>query len=475
MINLEQIRELISHDESDTLELKKSTAQLKPGCETTCAFLNGNGGIVLFGVTGSLQIVGQEVSDKTKREIGNELAKISPRADVEVIYINLPDTNKYIIAFHVTTDSSKRPYLYDGKAFLRSQTNTIPMPREYQNELTLLHAEGSSSWESATVSNITIDNLDTTKILSTIRKGELNGRIPDSYATDDPWEALQHLGLVENNKVNNAGLVLFGKEPNKKYPQCVIALARFRGVDRSEFIDSKRIFGNVFTLLDSAMSFLNMYLPIGSTFPEGEILRKDTPFLPIVALRESVANALCHRDYSFNGGSVSVGIYDDRLEIWSYGLFPRGVSLSNLSDLNRSMPRNPLIANVLYYHKICETWGRGVQMIIDECEKAGHPKPFYSQNSLGTLLTIPFKYSLGVNTQIDTTPSLLNNELTKRQQDILQIISKTGEVSSTEILRDLENTSLTDRTMRRILAELEQMGYLVRVGGTRGTMWKIAK
>ncbi|HLX54076.1 MAG TPA: RNA-binding domain-containing protein [Aquella sp.] len=294
-MNLEQIFTLATKYESDVVEFKKSTAQLKSACETACAFLNGNGGTVLFGVTDNGKIIGQEVSDKTKRDIGNELARITPIAEVEVTYINIPDTNKYIIAFHVTTDSTKRPYLYDGKAFIRVQTNTIAMPREYQNELTLLHAEGALSWENAIAKNITIDNLNTKEILLTLKEGGLNGRIPSSYVTDDPWEGLQHLGLVEENKINNAGLVLFGKDPGKKYPQCVLAMARFRGVDKSEFIDNKRVFGNIFVLLDRALSFLNMYLPIASTFPEGEILRKDTPFLPIVALREAVANALCHQ------------------------------------------------------------------------------------------------------------------------------------------------------------------------------------
>jgi predicted HTH transcriptional regulator len=115
-------------------------------------------------------------------------------------------------------------------------------------------------------------------------------------------------------------------------------------------------------------------------------------------------------------------------------------------------------------------------MIIDECIKAGHPKPFYEQNSLGTLLTIPFKHSLGAGSQISTptpSPSHDNKKLTKRQQDILHIISKIGECSSAEILNQLENVKLTDRTLRRVLVELEQMGYISRAGGTRGTVWKI--
>lgn len=52
------------------------------------------------------------------------------------------------------------------------------------------------------------------------------------------------------------------------------------------------------------------------------------------------------------------------------------------------MPRNPNIANVLYYHKIFESWGCGVQMIIEKCKEAGHPTPFYELDKIGTALIL---------------------------------------------------------------------------------------
>jgi len=82
-MNLETITKLISEGESTTLELKKSTARLKSACETISAFLNTDGGYVIIGATDNLKVVGQEISDKTKREIGNELAKITPKPEIE--------------------------------------------------------------------------------------------------------------------------------------------------------------------------------------------------------------------------------------------------------------------------------------------------------------------------------------------------------------------------------------------------------
>ncbi len=72
-----EIQELIKKDKTLTLELKKSTGELKDAMHTVCAFLNTSGGRVLLGITSaSLQVIGQQVTDNTRREIARELTKI---------------------------------------------------------------------------------------------------------------------------------------------------------------------------------------------------------------------------------------------------------------------------------------------------------------------------------------------------------------------------------------------------------------
>ena len=74
-MNLEEIQRLCAAGESETVEFKKSTTQLSRGFETLCGFLNGSGGTILFGVNDSGKLVGQDVSDATKREIANVTAE----------------------------------------------------------------------------------------------------------------------------------------------------------------------------------------------------------------------------------------------------------------------------------------------------------------------------------------------------------------------------------------------------------------
>lgn len=91
-MTIDQLQILISTDETRTLELKKTTGELKEGMHSACAFLNTDGGWLIFGVApGTLTILGQEVTDSTRREIAQALTGIEPAIDVPVEYIDVPD------------------------------------------------------------------------------------------------------------------------------------------------------------------------------------------------------------------------------------------------------------------------------------------------------------------------------------------------------------------------------------------------
>lgn len=101
-MTIDDIKNLVSADESRTLELKKTTGELKDGMHSACAFLNTEGGGLIFGVAPkSLKIIGQEVTDKTQQEIAPALAGLEPAVDVRVAYVDVPERPGYqVIAMH---------------------------------------------------------------------------------------------------------------------------------------------------------------------------------------------------------------------------------------------------------------------------------------------------------------------------------------------------------------------------------------
>ncbi len=74
-----ELAQLTAQGESETLEFKRSTAELRRAGETLCAFLNGEGGQVLFGVAPDGKIIGQQVADITLRDIAATLGRFERR------------------------------------------------------------------------------------------------------------------------------------------------------------------------------------------------------------------------------------------------------------------------------------------------------------------------------------------------------------------------------------------------------------
>ena len=133
--NIDDIRKLASGDEGGRTEYKLITGQLERGMETLCAFLNGEGGTVLFGVADNGKITGQEVSDKTKREIAEAIRLFEPFATITVSYANIPDTDKQVIALYAEEQRYMRPFTYKGRAYQRIESVTSVMPQDKYNHL----------------------------------------------------------------------------------------------------------------------------------------------------------------------------------------------------------------------------------------------------------------------------------------------------------------------------------------------------
>ena len=149
-MTIDDIQRLIQNDETRTLELKKTTGELKDGMRSACALLNTSGGWVLFGVApGTLHIIGQQVTESTRREIAHELTKLEPSIDLPVEYVDIPDREGFqVIAIRLDGASfGEVPYTYDGKPYLRVESTTIVMPRDIFEERLMRSRLKHYPWE----------------------------------------------------------------------------------------------------------------------------------------------------------------------------------------------------------------------------------------------------------------------------------------------------------------------------------------
>ena len=234
--NLEILNGLIAGAEGGTVEFKETTGQLERGMETLCAFLNGTGGTVLFGVTDKGKIIGQEVSDKTKRDIAETIRRIDPFATIDISYTDIPGTNKSVIALSAEEQRYMRPFTYKGRAYQRIESVTSAMPQGIYN-LLVMQRGGTYAWDSMQNPSLKISDLDETAILGAVRGGIRGGRLPEGSMQEDVRTILEKFDLLNDGKLNNASVVLFGRN-FYHYPQCLLRLARFKGTTKDEFLDN---------------------------------------------------------------------------------------------------------------------------------------------------------------------------------------------------------------------------------------------
>lgn len=384
----EEVAALVKRGEGETLEFKRSTGKLQEAMQTLCAFLNGSGGTVLFGVRPEGAVEGQDVTDKTIREIAQSAARFEPPAQVSIQRIKVKE-GREVVAVAVSSGLDVRPYTYEGHPYERVGSTTRRMPQAKYERLLIERGHPKRRWENLPAEGLALKDLDRREILRTRELAIQQNRIsPDTRR--DMGEILDRLRLRVDGVLTRAAQVLYGKELLPDYPQCLLKMGRFRGTRvTGPIVDNRQEHMNAFAMVREGMEFLRKTMPLGARFPPGEIFREDRFPVPLDALREILLNAVMHRDYSSASGYVAIAVFDDRIEICSYGRLPAGITVKQLSGEHRSYPVNPLIAGAFHRTGAVEVWGRGTNGVIDACKRHGAAPPIFEEHQ--GFLVVTFK------------------------------------------------------------------------------------
>ena len=472
----ERIATVVAAGESETLEFKSTTGARREAARTVCAMLNQQGGQVLFGVTPEGRVVGQQVSERTIEEVSAELARIDPPAFPAIERKPL-DRGREIVAVTVGRGQAA-PYMYRGSAYRRVGNTTVEMRADEYRRMLFERMHGERRWENQPADGWSVEDLDANELRTTVEEAIRRGRLEDP-GTRDPRDLLRGLGLFRDGVLWRAAVALFGNEERIRFdmPQCLLRVARFRGVDRTEFLDNRQFHGNAFSLLRAAERFLRDSLPIAGRIEEGRMERIDEPLVPPLATREALANAFCHRDYSIGGGSVGVALYDDRLEVTSTGTLHFGLTPEKLFVPHESIPWNPLIADAFYRRGIIERWGRGTLKMAEVTAAAGLPQP--KIEDAGGCVTVRFRHSMATfHLAVEERVAILDEsstqvrKLSERQRNILDLL---GQADHPLALREIHARlpgPVSVRQVKRVLGRLRELGLATSAGHGVAARWK---
>ncbi len=462
-MTIAEIEAIVKAGESELLEFKKTTGERGEAAKTLCAMLNHRGGSVLFGVTSEGVVQGQQVSDRTLERLSAEIQRIDPPVFPSIEKHAVRDALE-IISVAVSSGPSK-PYTYRKDAYRRVGNTSLKMTSDEYNRMLFDRMHSEQRWENEPAAGWSLADLDENEVRVTVDESIRQGRLEDP-GTRDTETLLRGFGLMKKDELMRAAVVLFGRRESiaSMMPQCLLRAARFRGTGRTEFIDNRQFHGNAFVLLRNAQRFMIDNLPVAGRILPDRIERVDEPLYPTLALREALANAFCHRDYSLGGGSVGVGIYDDRLEVTSTGSLPFGQTPAQLFAPHESRPWNPLIAGVFYRRGIIEQWGRGTIKMAELSDAAGLPRP--AIEDVDDCVTVCFRPSQYL------PPQRVSIDLTDRHQDILTLLYHAEQGLALREIHSHLDREVSVRTIQRYLSTLRDSGMVIHTGHGRAAKWK---
>ena len=235
----------------------------------------------------------------------------------------------------------------------------------------------SGPFDAAPCAKATLDDLDIEQMAQFIRTARHVRQFPLPEGTP-PEQLLEHLNLLNDGRLTNAAVLLFGRAPQRFLMSSEVRCAHYHGTRVAKPIPSYQVYkGTAFELVDQAVDFVlsKINRSIGTRAESARAPRKYE--IPAEVVTEAVVNAVAHRDYTSNG-SVQVMLFADRLEIRNPGRLPAPLTLEMLREAHSSVPGNPLLAGSLYLTAYIERMGTGTLDMIRRCAEAGLPEPEFA-------------------------------------------------------------------------------------------------
>ena len=445
--------------ESETLEFKKTTGEHKEGMVSIAAILNKHGvGTLYFGVKPNGDVIGQEVSESSLRDVSRLVYEMIKPQIYPVIVEEVLD-GRHVIK--VEFSGEDRPYSAAGRYYLRTADEDREVTPAELKQFFIAN-EYKEKWEK-TKTDILAKNIDKQAIKTFCSKAISAGRMADGKYTAPT--ILKRFGLVDGEYLTNAGNVLFG---NTK--PVTLKTAIFATDEKLTFLDMQMYEDNIFNLLNTAEMYILKNIRWKTEIVGAD--REEIPEIPVAVIREVLANSFAHAVY--NGNTYhEICIHPDKITIYSPGTYASSYKPEDYITKNLpSSIRNATISKVLYLNKSIEQFGSGFKRINSLCKDA-KIRCSYQVSDFGfTFIIYRSTESIAkkINNNDVTANVTVNVTLNKTEQAVYNLLVINQNYTRDELA---EATSKTVRTIQRVLDSLKAKDLIERVGSDKTGYWKI--
>jgi ATP-dependent DNA helicase RecG len=445
-------------EQGDDLAFQPETTSIRRLAETLVAFANAGGGTVVLGVdarSGAARDLTNpvETMDRALRAaLSSDPPLIVPLPELvlvdgqQVLVVTIPRGLPHV-------------YSYRGKYLVRDGTDNRPLkPLQLRQ---LMVQRGAASFEALVPDGAGLDDIEWGLVEPYV--SELSG-----LSTGQPEAALLRRGCLSEAggalSPTFAGLLIFGREPQRWARSSGILVARYGGTTMDDRFLKEEIRGTLPEQIRRAEAFVVSNMRRGVRLLGLE--RVEQTEYPAEVIREAIVNAVAHRDYQIRGDEIRILMFADRIEVYSPGRLPGHVTVANIVDERFS--RNESIVQVLSDMGFIERLGYGIDRMMKLMAEAGLPPPRFKETAAGLLVTL---HGLG--------DALISHDggsqrwrflgLNERQEKALAYLAERGRITNGEYQTLCPDVSA--ETIRRDLADLVRKDLLLKIGEKRATYY----
>jgi ATP-dependent DNA helicase RecG len=444
-------------NESSILEFKRTMPENDQIIKTVIGFCNRNGGKLIIGIEPNGTIIGvsEDEIQKVMEYLNKSIFDASSPPIIPAVYSQRIG-EKTLLIIEVSSGMNK-PYFRKSEGlekgtYVRLGRSTVKANADMIEELKW--QSRGRSFDMMPVHHAKDEDIDQNKVLAFLGDRKSSKVKALSHAILSSYDLIteEHSSIYPTS----GGILLFGKNPQKFFSEAMIICSHFSGVSGRKAISSIDCTGTLFEQFDLAYNFVISRL--GRSFIIQSPKRQEQLEIPEAALREVLLNAIVHRNYHINA-PTKVAIYDNRIEVFSPGVFPGPLDTHNLR-MGLTYIRNRVICKVFREAGYIEKLGSGFITLFESYEKKHlyPPEVIEGENFIKCILPRP-SFSL--------KPYQADNDA----QKVLALFEVADEIAISDVMEAL---NLSRPTAGRRLAQLTEEGILKQVGRSKATRYRKA-
>jgi ATP-dependent DNA helicase RecG len=430
-------------------------------------FANSYGGKINIGIEDDADepAASQVVPPKLIEDIQKRISSLTINVGIAPKIVKHDNGGEYI-ELTVFRNGQSIACTTDGKYYMRVSDDCKPvMPDDIER---LFSEKNAFVWEDKTVKKIPLSECEVPKLNQFLKDIRSSERVSQFVKEMEDEEIVDHYFLTNNGFLTNLGILWIGKRKDRAvihYPPAV----QFIKYD----IDERKVFKKVWDdYAQNPKELLNEILtqiPDWNEFVEVSdgIFRKNIYNYPPEVIRELIANAFAHRNYSMRG-DIFINLYHDRLEIHSPGLLPLGVTPENI--LTKSVQRNPLLSKLFYDLKLMEKEGSGYDKVYELLLGNGKEVPNVFEGDDRVIVTVKKQI---ISNEVLRLMDRASKELQLRQRELitLGLIAQNEGVSALDLAAMLNVNK--PNGLQNWLGRLPELELILSKGKTKGTLYYV--